>query len=144
MTELSRLNQVKYFFLLSVILIGMLTSCSQASAPAATATPAISPLQLQTIAQTVVDQLGKGDYSAIVTRFDGPMQSMLPEPKLKESWEHLITQAGGYQKQTGVRIEERQGHRIVTVTCQFEKGLVDIQLGFNDAAQITGLLFSNA
>lgn len=138
------LNQVKCFFVLIMIIFGMLAGCSRVSTPAARATSAVLPQQLQPIAQTTVAQLGKGEYSAVVTRFDGSMQSMLPEPKLKESWEHLISQTGSYQKLTGVSVEQQQGHRKVTVTCQFEKGMVDIQLGFNDAAQITGLYFSNA
>lgn len=112
----------------------------------ATATPTAAPAAerfagLVPAAQAFVGQLNSGDFAGAVARFDNTMKSAMPEAKLKEVWQQLAGQSGAFQAQLGTRTSESQGYRIVFVTCQFEKAVVDVQVVFNAQEQIAGLFF---
>lgn len=134
--------------LFSLLLIAalILAGCAQAS-PVPTAIPptgsaAGSDLQpVIAAAPAFVDQLVKGDFAGAFGRFDNPMKTAMPEAKLEEVWQGLLTQAGAFKAQVGTRTEEKSGYRIVYVTCQFEKAVIDVQVVFNNMGQISGLFF---
>ena len=133
------------YFLLCLSIFFPLAGCGQ-PAPAITqpTTAAQSNGEVERIAQTVVEQIVKGEYAAAYNQFDSNLQSAFSEAQLKSTWEQIIAQVGPYQKSTGVRTTILQGRQIVIVTCQFEKDLLDIQLGFNEQSKIVGLSFAQA
>jgi dienelactone hydrolase len=92
-------------------------------------------------AQAFVDQLIQGDFAAAVKPFDDAMLKAMPEAKLKDTWQQLLGQVGAFKSQLGTRTETSQGYRIVYVTCEFEKSVIDIQVVFNAQEQISGLFF---
>jgi pimeloyl-ACP methyl ester carboxylesterase len=128
-----------FCFLFCLSFFSLLAGCSQ---PAPTATQISA--DVEKIAQTVIEHLGRGDYSAAFSYFDSNLKVAFPEAQLKNTWEQIVSQVGLFQKSTGVRTTLQQGRRIVIITCQFEKDLLDIQLGFNDQSQVVGLSFAQA
>jgi len=93
------------------------------------------------LAKQFVEQLANGDFSAAVQNFDATMKVGMPPEKLKEAWEGLVGQVGALQKQAGVRMAKEQGFDAAYVTCEFERGKVDVKVVFNGAKEISGLWF---
>lgn len=133
--------------LTALFVLGLAAGCART--PAATQPSAANQADasfetLKPLAMEFVDQLAKGDYAGATSRYDDAMKKSAPEPKLKEIWEQLLGQVGAYQKQTGTHTTQAQGYRIVFVTTQFEKALIDVQVVFNKQDQISGLFFKPA
>ncbi len=141
--------------LVSLLVIAslLLAGCAQAT-PAPTAIPATqgaptSPAgtnddafkDLIPASQAFVDQLVKGDFATAASTFDATMKGVMPEAKLKDTWNQLLAQTGAFQVQLATTTTTQQGYRIVLVTCQFEKAVIDVRLVYNDQAQISGLFF---
>lgn len=91
--------------------------------------------------QDFVNLLAKGDFATAVTRYDDTMAAALPEPKLREAWDTLESQAGDFQRQLRVRTEKVREYDVVLVTCQFEKAMVDAKVVFNASGKVAGLFF---
>lgn len=136
-----------------LLLVLLLSACAATPTPTAStpiqasATPTPSwGATLVPAAQSFVDQLAIGDYATPFSRFDDTMKKAMPEAKLKETWQQLLSQAGAYQKQLGTRTTEAiqggQAYRIVFVTCQFEKAIIDVRVVYNTQGQVSGLFFS--
>jgi dienelactone hydrolase len=94
---------------------------------------------LQQAAQDFVRWVAEGDFSSAGRLFDSNMVQAFPEAKLKETWLQLVGQVGPFLKILTCQTVERQEHRIVTVSCQFEKAPIDIHVVFNRSGQIAGL-----
>jgi hypothetical protein len=85
--------------------------------------------------------LVKGDFATAVTRYDGTMATALPEPKLREAWDKLQSQAGDFRRQLRARTEKDREYDVVLVTCQFENAVVDAKVVFNASGKVAGLFF---
>ncbi len=88
-----------------------------------------------------VELLANQQFSAVSESFDETMKNELPPEKLEEIWESTIDQMGPFKKQIGLRTEKEADYDIVFITCEFEKGCLDIKVAYNDEKQVTGLLF---
>lgn len=88
-----------------------------------------------------VNLLVKGEFATAVTRYDETMATALPEPKLREAWDKLQSQAGDFRRQLRVRAEKDREYDVVLVTCQFEKAVVDAKVVFNSNGKVAGLFF---
>ncbi|MEN6306543.1 MAG: alpha/beta fold hydrolase [Anaerohalosphaeraceae bacterium] len=99
------------------------------------------PTMLQTRAEQFIDRLSTGDYAAAAGTFDPTMTQAMPVPALKQTWEALISQCGGFQKRLGFRTEKYQQYDITYVTCQFEKTALDAKIVFDPVGKIGGLFF---
>jgi dienelactone hydrolase len=95
--------------------------------------------ELQEKAEDFIHQIVEGDFAGACRRFDGNMAQVFSEAKLKETWLQLVSQVGSFQEIGSSQASERQGQRIVTVTCQFEKAPIDIHVVFDPNDQIAGL-----
>jgi len=95
-------------------------------------------------AKEFVGLMVKGEFSKAVENFDSVMSKAMPNEKLKEVWQTVVKQAGPFKKQKGTRTETLPKFDIVYVTCQFEKGDLDVKVVFNREKQITGLWFAPA
>lgn len=96
---------------------------------------------IETLAEDLVNALANGNYEKAVENFDSTMKQILPAEKLKQVWESLIAQFGGFVGQGGVREEKILRYDVIFVTCQFEKSVLDAKVVFNDKEQIAGLFF---
>lgn len=127
----------------------LLVGCQPAAkTPVAGATPPSATSQnggdfekLIPAAQSFIDQLQRGDFTAAEKAFDATMLRAMPAAKLKDTWQQLLAQVGAYQGQLTNRTETAQGYRIVYVATQFEKAVLDVQVVFNAQGQISGLFF---
>jgi dienelactone hydrolase len=95
--------------------------------------------ELKQKAKDFVRQVVEGDFAGACRRFDGNLAQTFSEAKLKETWLQLVGQVGAFQEILSSQAVERQEHRIVTVTCQFEKAPMDILVVFSPSEQIAGL-----
>jgi pimeloyl-ACP methyl ester carboxylesterase len=92
-------------------------------------------------AQKFVELLATGEFFKAVENFDDVMTKAMPEEKLKQVWQTVLKQAGQFKKQAGVRTEILPKYESVYITCQFEKGPLDVKVVFNREKKITGLWF---
>ncbi len=91
-----------------------------------------------------VDLLAKGDYIKAVAMFDSTMRSVMPEAKLKQTWETLTAQVGALKAMPGVTVQKYQAYDIVLVTCQCERKTFDTRVVFDGTGRIAGLFFAEA
>lgn len=96
---------------------------------------------LKALAERFVSQLLQNNYDKAASQFDDQMKTFLSEVKLKESWEGLTAQAGDLIQIGVLQSAEMEGHRIVSVRCQFEGATIDVQVVFNSKGHISGLSF---
>jgi len=89
----------------------------------------------------LVELLVKQQFTAAVENFDETMKNELPVEKLQETWELTISQIGPFKQQVGLRTERQAEFDIVSVTCEFEKGHLDIKVVYNSENQVAGLFF---
>jgi hypothetical protein len=89
----------------------------------------------------VVELLANQQFSAVIDDFNEMMKNELPPEKLEEAWKAVIDQMGPFKKQIGLRTEKEADYDIVFVTCEFEKGVIDVKIAYNDEKQVVGLFF---
>jgi uncharacterized protein len=89
-----------------------------------------------------VELLSKADYAKAVAMFDSTMKSVMPEMKLKETWETVAAQAGALKSMPGVKTQKYLAYDIVLVTCQCERKTFDMRVVFNAAGKIAGMFFA--
>lgn len=87
----------------------------------------------------IVELLAKNKFTKITEAFDETMKANLPAEKLGEVWKATIEQAGAFKKQIGSRKEKALEYDVIFVTCEFEKGNLDVKLVYNDKKQIAGM-----
>jgi dienelactone hydrolase len=92
-------------------------------------------------AEALVDALATAHFSSAVEGFNATMKSALPPEKLKENWRGLERQAGAYQRRIGTRVINQNGIKIVFVSCQFDRTVVDVKVAFDNEELIAGLFF---
>ncbi len=93
------------------------------------------------LASEFVGLLVKEDFSAATETFDATMKAVMPPEALANAWKGLLGQNGAFKKELGTRMEKLAGLDIVYVTCEFEKGPLDIKVVYNSKRQISGLWF---
>ncbi len=104
-------------------------------------TPETEDVGLKAIAKEFVDLLVEGQFSTATESFDATMKDALPTEKLEEVWNVTTEQTGPFKQQIGVRAEKELSYDVVFVTCEFERGPLDIKVVYNSEGQVAGLLF---
>jgi hypothetical protein len=89
----------------------------------------------------LVELLANQQFSAVTEDFNETMKNALPPERLEEVWKATIDQMGPFKRQIGLRTEKQADYDVVSVTCEFEKGHLDIKVVYNDEKQIAGLFF---
>lgn len=89
----------------------------------------------------LVELLANQQFSAVTEDFNETMKNALPPEKLEEAWKATIDQMGPFKRQIGLRTEKQADYDVVSVTCEFEKGALDVKISYNDEKQIAGLFF---
>ena len=104
-------------------------------------TPETEDVGLKAIAKEFVDLLVEGQFSTATESFDATMKDALPTEKLEETWKFTTEQTGPFKQQIGVRAEKELSYDVVFVTCEFERGPLDIKVVYNSEGQVAGLFF---
>lgn len=115
-----------------------------ASSPEAPATAPAGATDAKSIAQDIAAALGRGDFGSVTARFDSTMSSALPQSKLAETWNAVVSQAGAFKKQLGVRTDKAHGMDVAFVTCEFEKAKLDVQVTLNASGKVAGIFIRPA
>jgi hypothetical protein len=89
----------------------------------------------------LVELLVNQQFAAATESFDETMKNELPPEKLEEIWKSTIDQMGPFKQQIGIRTEKQLDYDVVLITCEFEKGCLDIKVVYNDKKQVAGLFF---
>jgi hypothetical protein len=87
----------------------------------------------------LVELLANQQFSAVTEDFNETLKNELPPEKLEEVWKATIDQMGPFKKQIGLRTEKEADYDIVSVTCEFEKGALDVKIAYNGEKQVAGL-----
>jgi hypothetical protein len=97
------------------------------------------------VATKLLGALQAGQFNQAVARFDPTMKANMSPIQLQAAWQGIISQAGAFKRQVQMNTTntEHGGQRydVVVVTCQFERGLLDMRLTINDKREISGLWF---
>jgi hypothetical protein len=107
--------------------LALLAGCSEP-------TPAITKT-----AESLVDSMAKADFPSATRAFSTEMKSQIPSDKLAQVWSQVAVQAGPFKGRTGTREAQEQGYDVVYVSCQFEKGSIDVKVVFDSKKRIAGL-----
>jgi len=118
--------------------ICLLLSLSLVSATfAQTATPS----DIAQVALATVERLGQSDYPAVMASFSPRLKAALTEKKLRSAWEGVLRKNGAFLK-IGETSQRKNGKlRAIAVDTTFTKGRVEVEVVFNDAGEVAGLLF---
>lgn len=101
--------------------------------------PEAMPATPEFVATELVDALARRDTAAAVKDFDATMKGAMPSAQLDQVWSSLIAQYGSFRSRAGTRTQKVQGFDAVFVTCEFERGSIDLQVTVNNARQVSGL-----
>jgi dienelactone hydrolase len=89
-------------------------------------------------ARALLDALLKEDYDAASKDFDEAMKKNVPTDKLKEVWKSVLRQSGPFKSVVATNVEARGRAQVVTLTCQFEKAAIDVNVAV-DGKEVIGL-----
>lgn len=95
-------------------------------------------------ARAFVELLVKKDFANAVATFDSTMKTAMPEAKLQETWNAVLTQVGAFKQVVKARTEKRGAYTIVFVTSEFQNATLDIKVAFDQSKGIAGLFFAPA
>lgn len=124
-------------YLLLPLCIALLVSCGQqAEKEEVSVTSDLTPR-----ATEFVTLLTQEDYANAVKSFDSTMKAAMPPNELQNAWASLVGQVGAFKKQVSTRETKEMGFDVVYVTCEFEKGPLNIKVVFNAEKEISGLWF---
>jgi len=87
----------------------------------------------------LVELLANQQFSAVTEDFNETLKNEVPPEKLEEAWKATIDQMGPFKRQIGLRTEKQADYDVVSVTCEFEKGALDVQIAYNSEKQVAGL-----
>jgi hypothetical protein len=88
-----------------------------------------------------VELLAKKQFAAATKSMDENMKNALPANKLEQAWTATLSQMGPFGKQIGARTEKQAGYDVVFVTCEFEKGPLDVKVVYDNDSRVAGLFF---
>ncbi len=126
-----RKSMIVFFLCLTLILAS--ASCSKKTES-----------EVEVLAGEFVAKLAAGDFAGAVGYYDTKMKEVLPEDKLKETWQAVLAQVGSYKSVTEKKTQKIQGYDAVFVTTQFEKAKINIRVVFDSDKKVAGLFFEPA
>ena len=88
-----------------------------------------------------VELLAGQEFPAAVESFDETMKNAFPAEKLEQAWQSTTTQVGSFKKQVGLRTAKELDYDVEFITCEFERGHLDIKIVYNEKKEIAGLFF---
>lgn len=91
------------------------------------------------LARSTVDLLAKGEFAAVVARFDEKMRAALPEEKLRATWQSVQSQTGALQRQLEPRVDAKGDYQVVVIPCEFAQARADVTIAVDRAGAIAGL-----
>jgi len=130
-------NTVHSVLLIFACLSVLAPPALQAQAPE---TPALDP---EALAKQDIADLAAGRFDVVEAQYSTQMAFALPKGKLAEAWNGLIAQAGAFKGIADSNVRPAQGLQLVTLTCTFEKAIVDTSFAFDRSGRLAGIDFAS-
>jgi uncharacterized protein len=128
--------------IVAVIGLGMVASRTVAAqTPASAQTPAFDAAKE---ANALLDALDAGDFAAVHARFNPTMAAAIGEEQLAQVWKSLPAQAGAFKARGETKLAERDGHMLVNIPLQYEKGEFNAVFAFDAEHRVGGLVIRPA
>jgi uncharacterized protein len=105
------------------------------------APPAPAP-DYSALANDVINNLATRQFEKVFVLFDPTVAAAIPADKLPSVWDQVVAQGGAFRKISSSKVIEQSGYHVATVTCEFEKGALNVILAFGPHGQISGLFFT--
>jgi len=97
--------------------------------------------ELEKKAFELIDSLVAEDYTGVTKDFNDELKASLTQDKLSSGWEEIIGQMGPCKRILGSRPEIIQGYNVLSVGCEFEKAVIEIQIAFDNDKKVAGITF---
>lgn len=108
---------------------------------------ATAKLDLRALSLDLTRRMDRGDFAAMVKRFDSTMAASLTEAQLRQMWSQLTAQAGRFQMTGAVRQEKvvQDGKRldVIIVPARFGQTPLNVQFAYNSEGRISGFFILN-
>jgi hypothetical protein len=114
---------------------------SAAAQPENVLAQASESVDLSSRASEFVAFLSDENYESAVNMFDETMTSAMPEKKLEEVWQSLLSQVGSFQSREETQKKEIPGYDVYIIPCHFERASLKTQIAFDKQGKIAGLYF---
>lgn len=98
-------------------------------------------IDAQTQAEEFVDLLSENDYASASALLGEIMRKNTTPKKLEEIWDDLLERGGAFERVSGLRLERMLADHIAHVTCEFEKGPIDLMVKLDAEKKIADLSF---
>jgi dienelactone hydrolase len=89
--------------------------------PAATVGQTPAPQDNEALARSMLADLVARKFDAVEPHFDARVAAALPLDKLPGSWDRLLALAGDFVSVESARAEEKQGYKVIYLTCKFTR-----------------------
>ncbi len=127
----------RVLFALPIAMILLILAACGAKAPAG---PAPTPdAKLASAGEKVVDDLAAGKTDAVYSQFTDQMVKALTKEQTGQIWGQLEAQFGKYEGRSTTTVTPNQGYQVVSVTANFEKGSLILNVVLDKDGKIAGL-----
>lgn len=96
------------------------------------------------LAETVIDELSSGNWSAVTERFDPAMRDGLSEDALAAAWAQITGQAGALEGYGTPDVSRAADVTVTNTQLNLEAGEFIARIAFRDDQSIAGLYILNA
>jgi dienelactone hydrolase len=100
------------------------------------------PTAVEKTARDFVQLLAKKEFAGAVSHFDDTMKTAMPQAKLEETWNAVLTQAGAFKQQLKLTTEKRGNYTVVHVLSEFQYTSIDIRVVLDLGKRVAGLFFA--
>jgi dienelactone hydrolase len=104
--------------------------------------PALQAPDVEARAQAALASMVAGQFTAVEEQFTSEMKAAMPSARLATTWMAIQAQAGAFKGcARDSRVVALADRQMVITRCEFERASLDVQLAFDSAARISGLVF---
>ncbi|MGH9486027.1 MAG: hypothetical protein ACRD04_00345 [Terriglobales bacterium] len=93
------------------------------------------------LGRQAVSELASGQFAAVEKQFEPQFAATTSEQLLEVAWMHLGVTLGHFIKITNTVADPYHGQQLVVVTCQMQKGALEVQWTFDAQGRISDLHF---
>jgi dienelactone hydrolase len=90
--------------------------------------------------EAIVAFLRQEKFADVVSQLQPAIAAALTESQLRTAWTGLADQVGAFKQVIATHVVASSGMQVAVVTCQFERALIDVQVGFDAEGRIGALL----
>jgi hypothetical protein len=106
---------------------------------AATVTAQTGKVDAVALAKATLERLTKGDYAAVVASFDDKVRALMPEDKLKATWESVQSQFGAVARTWDASLTAKGDYQVVVIPTEFARAKLEFQIAVDASGRIAGL-----